>query len=746
MINFLGKRIESAIFDMDGTMFDTERLRFQTIRQASVELAGRPIEERTLIGSLGLSAVRAEALAKEHYGEDYPYREIRRRADELELEHVRTHGVPVKVGLLQVLERLRRSGLTMAVATSSRRAIAEEYLINANVLKYFDITVCGDEVQRGKPHPEIFQRAAAELSRSPEHCLMVEDSENGLLSASEAGGQPILIHDIKPPRSEIEARAFQSYPSMLDFLSDLADCVPKLGVPALTDPFPQAINQMRVGIHGFGAMGGGYLTQVFSHWDGYTRPCEIVGVTGDRLLQDAVNAFGKFSVRYGKYAFDQAIDRLRLIHMSDEDAIVKMYCESLLVGLALPEQAIRQQAPVIARGLLRRYEQGAGELTMVVVLNKVAGANFVRRHIESALLGMTSPPECAKILAATHFSETVVSRIVTRLGRESVLRQLRIKCELFEKNLSDVHKTRETSQQTPDDESHPEVVERRVNLLRNASGPAQALSELHLILFNSEPDMLLYAQGGGAVLKRLRQVKTVEDIAQIQTIKNRLWNGTHAIVAWYSSLLGYSTIGRGMGDERVMALVEQLTESEIKPALLRESPELEGVITMLMRPFIERCRSSFKDPCKRVGRDPLRKLRRSERILGSIALARKHGIPTPGLEFAIALAIRYALSDAAQQDLECELIRGIYMRNPSVEAVLTYRGSYNGHPYQGLDAVADASLIAAVAEHFQKLADPDSSHWRWPLDLARSPAPHDPLDAGAAANDAVIPVRAVCGS
>lgn len=745
MINFLGKRIESAIFDMDGTMFDTERLRFQTIRQASLELAGRAIEERTLIGSLGLSAVRAEALAKEHYGEDYPYREIRRRADELELEHVRTHGVPVKTGLLQVLERLRRSGLTMAVATSSRRAIAEEYLINANVLKYFDITVCGDEVQRGKPHPEIFLRAAAELNRPPERCLMVEDSENGLLSASDAGGQPILIHDIKAPRPEIEARAFQSYPSMLDFLSDLADCVPELDCPAVTDPFPQAINQMRVGIHGFGAMGGGYLTQVFSHWDGYTRPCEIVGVTGDQLLREAVNAFGKFSVRYGKYAFDQTIDHVRLIHMTDEDAIVAMYCDSLIVGLALPEQAIRQQAPVIARGLLRRYEQGARELTILVVLNKLGGASFVRRHVETALLGMTNPFECAKILAMTHFSETVVSRIVTRLGRESLLRQLRIKCELLEKNLAAVQEVREISQETQSEELQPEL-ERRVNLLRQASGPATALSQLHLVLFNSEPDMLLYAQGGGAVLRRLRQVKTVDDISQIQTIKNRLWNGTHAIVAWYSSLLGYSTIGRGMGDPRVMALVRQLIEEEIQPALLSEIPDLEAAITTLMRPFIERCRSSFKDPCKRVGRDPLRKLRRSERILGSIALAKKHGIPTPGLEFAIALAIRYALSDAAQDDMECELIRGIYARTPSVEAVLTYRGSYNGHPYQGLDPVADATLIAAVSEHFQKLADPESRHWHWPLDEEQRAAMHGPVDASAAANSVGAPTRAMCGT
>ncbi|MDY6946440.1 MAG: HAD-IA family hydrolase [Pseudomonadota bacterium] len=718
MINFLGKQIESAIFDMDGTMFDTERLRFQTIRQASLELAGRPVEDRTLIGSLGLSVTRAEALAKEHYGEDYPYRQIRQRADELELQHVRTHGVPVKPGLIRVLERLRRSGLTMAVATSSRRSIAEEYLINANVLKYFDITVCGDEVQRGKPHPEIFLRAATELNRSPHRCLMVEDSENGLLSASEAGGQPILIHDIKAPRAQVEARAFKAYGSMLEFLSDLADCVPKLEVPALTDPFPQATSQVRVGIHGFGAMGGGYLTQVFSHWDGYTRPCEIVGVTGDQLLRDAVNAFGKFSVRYGKHAFDQTIDHVRLIHMADQDGIVAMYCDSLIVGLALPEQAIRQQAPMIARGLLRRYEQGHGELTILVVLNKVGGASYVRRHVETALLALTNRFDCARILSATHFSETVVSRIVSRLGRESLQRQLRIKCELFEKNLAAAHSAHQSSRPDPSDEPTVDL-DQRVSLLRNASAPARALNQLHLILFNSEPDMLLYAQGGGAVLRRLRQVKTTDDIAQIQTIKNRLWNGTHAIIAWYSSLLGHATIGRGMGDERVTALVRQLIENEIQPALLLESPELGAIIETMMRPFIERCRSSFKDPCKRVGRDPLRKLQRRERILGSIALARKHGIPTPGLEFAIALAIRYALSDAAAQDLECELIRSIYAHSPGVAAVLTYRGTYNGHPYQGLDPVTDAALIAAVAEHFEKLADPDSRHWQWPLDLVR---------------------------
>lgn len=718
IITFANLPIESVIFDMDGTMFDTERLRFQTIKQAAQELTGRPMEDRTLIGSLGLSARRAEELAKEHYGENYPYREIRRRADELELEHVRKSGMPIKSGLKEVLERLRRSGLTMAVATSSRRAIAEEYLITANVMKYFDITVCGDDVQRGKPHPEIFLRAAAELSRDPARCLMVEDSENGVLSASQAGGRVILIRDIKAPSPETEARALKVYDSMREFLADIAVCVPKLGVPTVTEAFPQTQNLLRVGIHGFGAMGGGFLTQIFSHWDGYTRPLEIIGITGDRLLRDAVNAFGKMSVRYGKVAFDQTIENLRLIGPDNEDAVLAMYRDSRVIAVTLPEQAIPLQAPLIARGLLFRWRQGGGPLPIIVVLNKVGGAEYVRRHVEKVLLELSSAEECASVLEGVEFCETVVSRIVTRLVRERLLRQLHIKYEIFKKNLAAVQKLRESLEGAHDDEESPAEIEHRLNTLRLASEPARALRHLHLVLFRSEPDMVMFAASTDVVVRSLRQVAVVDDIAQIQIVKNQLWNGAHAILAWYSALLGYPTIGRGMGDERVDTFVRQVIENEIKPALVRESPELGPIIKTLMRPFIDSCRRSFKDPCQRVGRDPLRKLQRRERILGSIALAKKHGIPTPGLEYAIAVALRYALSDVSGDDKECARIRDIYAKDPRVSAVLTYDGPYNHQPYQCLDPVADAALIEAVSEHFAKLAEPTSEHWRWPLKLS----------------------------
>jgi len=699
MIYFQGKRIFSAIFDMDGTMFDTERLRFKTLKQAALEIYGTPLSEETLMGSLGLSAKKAEALAKANHGEDFPYAQVRQRADELELAHVRNHGVPIKDGLLEVLERLRKYGLTMAVATSSRRAIAEEYLINANVLKYFDITVCGDEVTQGKPHPEIFLKAASALNCLPGHCLMLEDSENGLLSAIRAEGQPILIEDIKPPAPEVKAGALKAYQNMHQFLGDLNDCMPDLGTPELTETFPQTLNQFSAGIHGFGAMGGGYLTQIFSHWDGYTRPCEIIAATRSRMLRDTIQAFGRFSVRYGATSFDQTIENLRMIDMDDAEAVINMYDVAEIVGLTLPEPAIRKQADVIARGLVRRYERRGRELTILIVLNKVGGADFVRRHVQAQLELLVSPQMCQKILANTHFAETVVSRIVSKISTESLVRQLRIKSKMFQNSLSDGADAPKVCAKTP----VPEY-ERLISRFRPFAQSSNALSQLHLILFNSESDMPLYAERCSNLLERMRQVKTVDDITQTQVMKNLLWNGPHAIIAWYASLLGHSWLGQGMGDPRVSALARHLIDQEVGPALVAEYPHMDQAVADFSKTFLERCSTSFKDPCARVGRDPLRKLQRNERIFRSIDLAQKHGIDSSALAFGSALALHYALRCPDSKDQECLLMRTLYQDSGSVEAVLTYSGSYNGRPYPGLHPIQDAALVEAITGHFHRLA------------------------------------------
>ncbi|MDN5042406.1 HAD family phosphatase [Aliarcobacter butzleri] len=200
---FDNKEIEAAIFDMDGTMFDTEKLRMRMIQQASKQIFGESLSEEILTQCLGLSAKASEELIKKQYDENYPYIEIRKLADELEINWTKQNGVPIKEGLFNVLERLKKNGILIALATSSRREIAEQYLLNAGVMHFFDITVCGDEIKKGKPHPDIFIKAAKELNCEPNKCLVFEDSQNGLISALDANTLPIYIKDIKDPNEEI---------------------------------------------------------------------------------------------------------------------------------------------------------------------------------------------------------------------------------------------------------------------------------------------------------------------------------------------------------------------------------------------------------------------------------------------------------------------------------------------------------------------------------------------------------------
>ena len=657
---FQNKTLEAVIFDMDGTMFDTERLRFKMLKQASKEIFGEEISDQILYDSLGISAVTGEKLAKEFYGENYPYKKIRVRADELERGYVRENGVPVKEGLYNLLERLKKNGVLIALATSSRREIAEEYLLSARVLRFFDVTICGEDVEKGKPDPEIFLKAASELNCAPSKCFIFEDSQNGLLSANASGGIPIFIKDIKEPDLAVKALAYKSCEKMTDFLDELIQQMPKMPIPTLNEHFPQSIGYTVVGIHGFGAMGGGYLAQIFSHWDGYTRPGQIIGATSDNLKRQLVNALGKYNVKYESLAYFQTISNVKIIDMNDEAQIINMYKKAQIIGLALPEHAIRSQSKMIAKGLIERYESTGKSLTLLIVMNKINSANFVRHHVENAIIQIAGEEKAKKIMKSTFFTETVVNRMVSKIPDEIILSNMHKelysmnKCileysgkmkEVFEfsrayfaeKNLTKHNKSLKDENQAINQTIHI------ADFVSSVTQFANELSKLSVTLFSSEPDMPIYASKGSPILERLRQVVTVENIKSMQEIKNKLSNGPHAIIAWYSALLGYKTIGQGMGDSRVSKLAEYIIKNEIMPALLKENPNSKQYINSIAQNFLKRCRASFKDKCSRVGRDPMRKLQCGERIIGTIDLAKKHGLDTRGLEFGAACAIMYSI-------------------------------------------------------------------------------------------------------
>jgi HAD superfamily hydrolase (TIGR01509 family) len=713
---FQDKSFEAAIFDMDGTMFDTERLRFTSIKQASKEIFGEEISDQILYDSLGVSAVTAEKIAKQRYGTDYPYKEIRALADKLERGFVREHGIPVKEGLYNLLERLKKNGSLIALATSSRREIAEEYLASARVLRYFDILVCGEEVEKGKPDPEIFLKAASELNCEPSKCFIFEDSQNGVLAASAAGAIPIYIQDIKEIDPEVKALAYRSYIKMTDFLDDFVAQMPKMPIPTLNERFPQSIDYTIAGIHGFGAIGGGFLAQIFSHWDGYTAPRLIIGATNDRLKRQLINALGKYQIRYQSLAYFQTIHNIHLIDMDDEAQIVDMYKKSHIIGLSIPEKAMRSQAKMIAKGLIERYDGGGDDLTLLIVMNKLKAAKFVRYHLDNALKPLVGPDRAKEILNRTYLSETVVDRMVSKISDAEILanaqRNLRKALShistysermktIFESSQtysleegSNVDLPSEGGEYTPTDYSTTSIADD----ISFTEKFAAKLYKLNVTLFVSEPDMPIYASRGSPLLERLRQVVTVESVKSMQEIKNKLSNGPHAIIAWYSALLGYKTIGQGMGDPRVSRLAESIMRNEIRPALLRENPDCRQYINSIMSNFIKRCRASFKDETSRVGRDPMRKLQWGERIVGTIQLAKKHGFETGGLEFGAACAIMYSVRSLSQRDSEATKIKELYGKRGLVFDVLTYSGDYNKTKYVGLDAERDRELIQRIQE------------------------------------------------
>ena len=660
--------------------------------------------------------LQVKNLQKKMYGADFPYKEIRKLADDLEREHIRNNGVPIKNGLYNLLERLKKNGVLIALATSSRKEIAAEYLVRAKVMRCFDVLVCGDEVEHGKPNPEIFLKAAYELNCDPENCIIVEDSQNGLKAAIAAGANPVFIKDIKDVDRNIKENVYRSYDKLTEFLEEIIPYTQKLQIPDVYDSFPLNEGYEIAGIHGFGAIGGGYLAQIFTHWDGYTRPPEIIGATQNLGRRQLINSIGKYRVRYESLAFFQTIENVHLIDIDNETAVVDMYERSHIIGLALPEKVIPLQAVTIAKALLNRYEKGLEKLTILIVMNKINAARYVKKYVEKALQTFVDEETVKKVMKSAYFCETVVNRMVSATADEDIALKLKNDLHILYQNMfeysDDIKKMLELAQyftegieQSAKKKKHKDVREETINISNNLEGVShfiRSLYDINFTMFTAEQDMPIYASNESPLLKKLRQVVVIDDIRVMQEIKNKLSNGTHAIIAWYSYLLGYDTIGQGMGDARVEKLANEIMINEIRPSLLAEHKEPKGYINSFISNFIKRCRVSFKDSCTRVGREPMRKIQVGERVIGAISLANEHNCKSKSLEFGAACAILYSLK-VDKPDKESLLIRTIYSKNNSVGDILTYNGPYNKSKYKGLDREKDKALIERIQHNFDLL-------------------------------------------
>jgi HAD superfamily hydrolase (TIGR01509 family) len=211
-------KIEAVIFDMDGLMFDSEIISFACWKTAAAKY-GYQVTEELFLKTLGQTLERCQAIYAEHFGEDFPFEAAKDERFRLGAEYIRTNTVPIKDGLLDLLAYLKGHHYKTAVATSTQRKAALPLIEKAGVTDFFDDIVCGDEISRSKPDPEIFLTAALKLGASPERCMVLEDSESGIMAASRAGMKPVLIPDLKDACDEVKQLAFQQLKSLRQVVS-----------------------------------------------------------------------------------------------------------------------------------------------------------------------------------------------------------------------------------------------------------------------------------------------------------------------------------------------------------------------------------------------------------------------------------------------------------------------------------------------------------------------------------------------
>ena len=207
---------KAIIFDMDGLMIDTERLALKAWRLAGADF-GFPISDDIFISMVGRNRRDSDCTLVEIFGSDFPIGAVRDRYRAYLDGWIDEDKLSVKSGLLELLSFLDKISMPKAVATSTEYERAVHKLSLTNLLEHFSIVIAGDQVQRGKPAPDIFLAAAAQLGVLPEGCLVLEDSDAGIQAAYEAGMTPVMIPDMKPPSEKSLAFAHRIFGGLGEF-------------------------------------------------------------------------------------------------------------------------------------------------------------------------------------------------------------------------------------------------------------------------------------------------------------------------------------------------------------------------------------------------------------------------------------------------------------------------------------------------------------------------------------------------
>ena len=210
----------SIVFDMDGVLIDSERIVMRSWLIAGEE---RGLEDLTdlFYQAIGRTHASTGRLFAERFGDCVDYEAFR--------DDVRRHymditkdGVPLKPGVMELLQWLKERDWSIGLASSSRLAHIQRTMDITGMGPYFHVLIGGDTLTASKPEPDIYLKACAELGVDPSSAYAVEDSKNGIISANAAGMTALLVPDMVEPDEEMLAHAAQVFPDLLTLRDWLA--------------------------------------------------------------------------------------------------------------------------------------------------------------------------------------------------------------------------------------------------------------------------------------------------------------------------------------------------------------------------------------------------------------------------------------------------------------------------------------------------------------------------------------------
>ena len=215
--------LEAVVFDMDGLMFDSERVVMYSWDEAGKQMGYGPLGHN-IYHTLGMGAESRERYFKKTYGADFPYEQFKQLYRDAFYNYADEEGIPLKPGLRELLDFLKEQRIPAAMATSTGSSDVKKRLDREGLEPYFQVIITGDMVKETKPSPEIYEKACRALGADPARTIALEDACNGIRSAYGAGMLPIMVPDLQKDFSEVENMLSGKMGSLTEVRRWLEDC------------------------------------------------------------------------------------------------------------------------------------------------------------------------------------------------------------------------------------------------------------------------------------------------------------------------------------------------------------------------------------------------------------------------------------------------------------------------------------------------------------------------------------------